>query len=390
MKASHLYDFMWDKYEYLLNNPTKIERSLWWLPQAYTLKNNSVDTPREGSVKFCTPFVIKILNRDSLSCVKCPWFRFCSGCILDPLKNDYIEIKPTHIIMIEWCSDLVKKEINENNLNLILNYSEDDNSQANNGENEPTSVRRKNEKMKTTNISLDDCFSLFTEMEDLGDDQLYCSKCKTSTNFFKKYDFERTPSYLIIALKRFKFTKMYKRKIDCLIDYPIYDLDMSNYLVNYSANNIGSALYDLYGVINHMGSLGSGHYTSVMKQGAKWIKYDDAHAQEIDESLIKTSNSYILIYKLKDEAAPQNDYYNLLTEIYFNDYNERGKLMSNNSTLVSTLKKSDTTIQLMFKNFYIGEPVITKYGYATVLDTYFIEGVQFAKVKFKFGYGFIK
>jgi hypothetical protein len=251
-----LYDFMWDKYEYLLNNPTKIERSMWWNCAANKSKDSG-DISKDLNVKLCTPFVIKILSRDNLSCVKCPWFRFCNGCILDPLKNDYIDIKPTHLIMIEWCSDLVKKEINESNLNLVLNFNETDKNKHNSslklnseGNNEDNLNKKRNDLSSSTRVSLEDCINLFTEKEDLGEDLLYCSKCKANTNFFKKYDFERLPSYLIIALKRFKFTKMYKRKIDYLIDFPIYELDLSGHLVSYSPNRSkGHHTYDLYGVI---------------------------------------------------------------------------------------------------------------------------------------------
>jgi uncharacterized UBP type Zn finger protein len=232
---------MWDKYEYLVKNPTRVERNLWWL--FHTSKENF----EERNVKFCTPFVIKILYRNNLSCVKCPWFRFCNGCVLDPLKNDYIDIKPTHLIMIEWCSEIVKKEVNENNLNLILNMNEIDVGTT------QLSKEDKNKESKNRNeakIMLEDCINLFTEKEDLHEDLLYCANCNSQTNFYKQYGFERLPNYLIIALKRFKYTKMYKRKIDCLIDFPIYDLDLYNYLVEYSpSRSKGGFTYDLYGVI---------------------------------------------------------------------------------------------------------------------------------------------
>jgi hypothetical protein len=374
---------MWDKFEYLLNNPTKVERNLWWLYHAN--RGKTVESPSERNIKLCTPFVIKILNRDNSSCVKCPWFRFCTGCILDPIKNDYIEIKPTHVIMIEWCSEIVKKEINENNLNLILNINEMDVGASTTKLSDAKSENGKKRGSYSDKITLEDCINLFTEKEDLNEDLLYCSKCKIQTNFFKQYDFERLPTYLIIALKRFKFTKMYKRKIDCLIDYPIYDLDLYNYLVDYSmSKSKGYHTYDLYGVVNHMGSLGGGHYVSMMKQGSKWIKYDDSHTTEIDESLVKSNNGYILIYKLKDERP--NLYYNLLSEIYFNDELTRAKTTSD-----TILSKASKGIGVpLGKYFYVGEPVTTPYGNGLVIETYYVESTQFVKVKFKFGYGYIK
>lgn len=58
------------------------------------------------------------------------------------------------------------------------------------------------------------------------------------------------------------------KKIKALIDYPIEGFDIGPYLrCNYHFINLGNKekkpiLYDLYGVVNHYGSLGGGHYTA--------------------------------------------------------------------------------------------------------------------------------
>jgi ubiquitin C-terminal hydrolase len=100
--------------------------------------------------------------------------------------------------------------MNESNFRLILNHE---------------SVKVREEENTTKNLN--ECFNLFLEKEFLdGEDQkIYCVNCKSLNNFYKKYDIDRLPPVLILCLKRFKFAKMYKNKIDNVIDFPIYDLD---------------------------------------------------------------------------------------------------------------------------------------------------------------------
>jgi ubiquitin carboxyl-terminal hydrolase 4/11/15 len=124
----------------------------------------------------------------------------------------------------------MKKEMNEQNLKLVLGHD---------------SVKEKEEE-ETKEKSLRECLNLFTEKEDLSDqDNLYCNSCFKSTPNFKKYELERLPQMLIIVLKRFKYTKMYRSKIDAYIDFPLYDLDMSDYLIEKQSKS----KYDLYGII---------------------------------------------------------------------------------------------------------------------------------------------
>lgn len=120
--------------------------------------------------------------------------------------------------------------MNENNLRLVVGHE---------------NVKEKEDeenKVKT----LRECLNLFTEKEDLSDqDNLYCNSCFKSTPNFKKYEIERLPQILIITLKRFKYTKMYRSKIDAYVDFPLYDLDMSEYLMDRQIR----PKYDLFGII---------------------------------------------------------------------------------------------------------------------------------------------
>jgi ubiquitin C-terminal hydrolase len=61
----------------------------------------------------------------------------------------------------------------------------------------------------------------------------------------KHYNLYKVPEYLIIHLKRFKQKGYYEDKITSFISYPITDLDLSKFGLEYQA-----PFFDLYGVIN--------------------------------------------------------------------------------------------------------------------------------------------
>jgi hypothetical protein len=74
----------------------------------------------------------------------------------------------------------------------------------------------------------------------------------------------RAPDVLVVHLKRFSMEGIYGAKISTVIDFPLRGLDMSAY-VHSSALGGGDPtrmVYDLYGIVNHAGGLGSGHYTA--------------------------------------------------------------------------------------------------------------------------------
>lgn len=63
-----------------------------------------------------------------------------------------------------------------------------------------------------------------------------------------------------------------------------------------------SYVYDLFGVINHHGSLDNGHYTCYVQQqmGAhvanEWVKCDDAVLTRVTAAEVHASQCYILFY----------------------------------------------------------------------------------------------
>ena len=67
-------------------------------------------------------------------------------------------------------------------------------------------------------------------------------------------------------------------------------------MTEFSRDNT-EAIYDLYGVVNHSGSINFGHYTAYCKNKGIWYEFDDARVTEIRNlSSIVTASAYILFY----------------------------------------------------------------------------------------------
>ena len=57
--------------------------------------------------------------------------------------------------------------------------------------------------------------------------------------------------------------------------------------------------YELYGVINHYGHCGGGHYIASAKNFIEnqWYTFDDCEVSKLKESEIVTRAAYVLFYK---------------------------------------------------------------------------------------------
>ena len=153
------------------------------------------------------------------------------------------------------------------------------------------------------NINLKDCLDLYGEDINLTDEDMwYCSQCQKHQISKQKLQIYKSPIYLIVQIKRFNINKKYGcetifngEKNNTFVSYPIKDFNLSEYIVGPEKNNIK---YDLYGVIQHFGSLNGGHYTAICKNDNNWVIYNDSKLDFIDNPV--TNNAYILFYKRKD------------------------------------------------------------------------------------------
>lgn len=158
-------------------------------------------------------------------------------------------------------------------------------------------------------VTLADCLSEFTKEELLSEEDLwYCPRCKEHQRASKKFDLWRLPEILVVHLKRFSHTRSWRDKIDDFIDFPLKELDLTDRVLSIKNPDEISKderyIYDLYGVDNHYGGMGGGHYTACAQNwmDEKWYNFDDSHVSEVDESNAKSRAAYLLFYKRRRQT----------------------------------------------------------------------------------------
>uniref|UniRef100_A0A672LUX9 Ubiquitin carboxyl-terminal hydrolase n=1 Tax=Sinocyclocheilus grahami TaxID=75366 RepID=A0A672LUX9_SINGR len=157
---------------------------------------------------------------------------------------------------------------------------------------------------KKTTVALRECIELFTTMETLGEhDPWYCPTCKKHQQATKKFDLWSLPRILVVHLKRFSYNRCWRDKLDTVVDFPIRDLIMSEFVCDPKADPY---VYDLIAVSNHYGGMGGGHYTAYgkNKMDGKWYYFDDSSVSSSTEDQIVTKAAYVLFYQRRDADTP--------------------------------------------------------------------------------------
>ena len=166
------------------------------------------------------------------------------------------------------------------------------------------------------NISLQDCLDEFTKEEKLGEDDLwYCPQCKKHQQATKRFDLWKVPDILVVHLKRFSNSRTLRDKIDAFVDFPIEGLDLTPMvgerqvaqrmvsdgvdLENLGFSDVDEPLvYDLYGVDEHLGGLGGGHYRAYSYNHVtdKWYHFDDQYVSVASaESAVVSAYKYPVV-----------------------------------------------------------------------------------------------
>lgn len=159
--------------------------------------------------------------------------------------------------------------------------------------------------------TLSACLAKSMEREVLSEmDSVYCKKCKEHRCQTKKLDLWSLPVCLIVHLKRFGRERLDGPlvKIGCSVDFP-NELDLEEYMCQKGARSASSTRYELYGVINHHGNVGGGHYTAnavVVPPSAKtlelgeWFNFNDSIVSRATPEDLDTQAAYVLFYRRID------------------------------------------------------------------------------------------
>jgi len=134
--------------------------------------------------------------------------------------------------------------------------------------------------------------------------QYKCEKCNNYEDNIMEKKILTKSNTLILKIKRYHAlgNRLVKNNIN--IKYPSI-LNMKSYIVGGDENT--SLNYELYGIINHVGGLNSGHYYSFIKKYneknnkfyKQWYCCNDSQVTDItNEEALTSQNAYILFYNL--------------------------------------------------------------------------------------------
>ncbi|KAJ0405488.1 hypothetical protein ATCC90586_000151 [Pythium insidiosum] len=154
-------------------------------------------------------------------------------------------------------------------------------------------------------VSIQDCLKAYTEQELLDDgDSYYCSKCKAHRAVTKKISLYRLPQVLVVHLKRFSYSTFSRDKVTTAIRFPVVGLNVAEFCAEDAVLD-GSTLYDLTGVVNHVGSLHGGHYTAecVNADTNDWYDFNDATVSLVKKPQLSSASAYILFFRRREEKS---------------------------------------------------------------------------------------
>ncbi|KAM9344356.1 ubiquitin carboxyl-terminal hydrolase 11 [Pholidichthys leucotaenia] len=189
-------------------------------------------------------------------------------------------------VAIDWDPDMKKRFYNENEAEKYVKHHSMEVPQ------------------QQVTVQLQECIELFTTVETLEEENpWYCPVCKKHQLATKKLDLWSLPEVLIIHLKRFSYTKFTREKLDSLVEFPLRDLEFSDFLLRKTvSSDEPPSRYDLIAVSNHYGGLRDGHYTSYArnKDNAQWYYFDDSKVTYAKEDQIVSNAAYVLFYQRQD------------------------------------------------------------------------------------------
>uniref|UniRef100_A0A665UW35 Ubiquitin carboxyl-terminal hydrolase 4 n=1 Tax=Echeneis naucrates TaxID=173247 RepID=A0A665UW35_ECHNA len=260
-----------------------------------------------------------------------------------PCDGNVLKLNPHSTVAIDWDSESKKQCYDEQEAEAYEKHE---------------SMLQPQKKKAT--VALRECIELFTTMETLGEhDPWYCPTCKKHQQATKKFDLWSLPRLLVVHLKRFSYNRCWRDKLDTVVDFPIRDLNMSEFVCDPKASPY---IYDLIAVSNHYGGMGGGHCKSLFifsllswcaehqlclhghcnqlkfnkakslkhhyslwtlpsflslvnpailytaygknKVDGKWYYFDDSSVSSASEDQIVTKAAYVLFYQRRDEEAP--------------------------------------------------------------------------------------
>jgi len=157
-------------------------------------------------------------------------------------------------------------------------------------------ITRKTEPFSTISVpicnarDIYDCIVNYCKPDFLiGDNSFIHPVTKKNIGVVKHTHMVKLPKILIVHLNRWGPDG---KKINSMINADNI-IDLSNIVIGNSVYK-----YKLYGICNHMGSEGGGHYTSNIYTQGKWYCFNDTNVSPIIDNSVVTPYSYCFFYRL--------------------------------------------------------------------------------------------
>ena len=157
------------------------------------------------------------------------------------------------------------------------------------------------ENIKDNIITLEELLQFYFKTE-LIDFEIKCDKCQQKSQHKKEIKMSRPPEILILSLQRINGNTQKKLKYN--VKYPEI-LDISEF-TDHECGFDKECIYYLFAIIEHYGSINSGHYYSLIKIGDKdWFEFNDSKVNNI-ETIFDTSEYVYALFYIKEKYINSN------------------------------------------------------------------------------------
>jgi ubiquitin carboxyl-terminal hydrolase 20/33 len=150
-------------------------------------------------------------------------------------------------------------------------------------------------------VEVTDCVRKYCAPEHLGGkDKYFCEHCKRKNDCEKRLAFKDLPEVLCIHIKRFRYDASWFNgtKNARVVTFPVNrTLDLSSFLDETPAQPVE---YKLIGLIQHIGSMGGGHYIAYCqhkKKPQEWYEFDDLQVSMVSPEQVERAEPYVLFYQ---------------------------------------------------------------------------------------------
>ena len=141
-------------------------------------------------------------------------------------------------------------------------------------------------------ITINELLKLYFQTEEI-DFESICEKCKNKCKHKKEIKISRPPEILILSLQRINGSN--QKKLGYSVKFPQI-LDIYEY-IDHDCGYDKESKYNLFGVINHVGSINSGHYYSYVNLDNKdWFEFNDSLVNNLTNFPESSKSVYALFY----------------------------------------------------------------------------------------------